>query len=216
MEKLRPPDVDEGAACSGAVVSFSVMKKKITLGSFRGICHQIIQSIEGMVIATFERTKEAAVTKAQKEVDRGRGEGRLALPKVLSLGEESIRDTYQNYRRAAGATFVVLIIVSAISYMTLVAGLIGGFNLVLGRLLFDPRLIRSSSASAMTFRLDPAKGNAKALDYDIYDELKLAESGSATWFVSFQAMRVGNGTHMRLCAPQPLTLFFQRLPRVCS
>jgi hypothetical protein len=212
IEAVRPKPINDAAACAGAVVSFRVLRKTITLGSFRGICQGIIRSIQAMIMSAFERAKAAAVAKAEKETSQLRERGRVTEAELQIIGANIVRDTYAKQRATAGAVFMLLLILSIVSYITLVGALIGGFNLVFGRLLFDKDVVPGKPRTPlMTFRLDPKDGNAGALDFQSYDELDLTDGGERTWFVCFQAMRIGTGTHMRLSLPQLTALFLQRI-----
>ena len=168
-----------------------------------------------MVISTFERAKASAVDKAETQARKLREAGKLAEAELQRVGKEVLHDTYQNYRRLAGAIFALLFALSVVSFVVLASAIVGGFNLVLGRLVFDPRLTQEdkSSQTKITFRLNPEDGDAEALNFESVDDLKLRDEkrNVETWFVSFYATRMGAGTHMRLSVPQPSALFFQRL-----
>jgi hypothetical protein len=209
IEAVRPKPINDAAACAGAVVSFKVLGKTITLGSFRGICQGIIRSIQAMIMSAFDRAKAAAVAKAEKETTALRERGKVTEAELQTLGASTIGDMYAKQRATAGAIFMLLLILSIVSYVMLVGALIGGFNLVFGRLLFGKDVVPRTPL--MTFRLDPNEGDARALSFTSFDELDLTDGGKPTWFVCFQAMRIGTGTHMRLSLPQRTALFMQRL-----
>ena len=212
IEAVRPKPIDDAAGCGGAVVSFKVVGKTIRLASFRGICQGIIRSIQTMMMSAFDRAKAAAVAKAEKETRVLRQRGADIEATLQTLGSDNVRDIYAKQRATAGAVFMFLLILSVVSYITLGGALIGGFNLVFGRLLFDKNVgAVKSQPPLMTFRLDPNYGTASALDFQSYDELDLTDGGEQSWFVCFQAMRIGTGTHMRLSLPQWTALFLQRL-----
>lgn len=210
-ERFRPGDIDEGRACSGA--GFRIIGKHISLG---GLCRSIIAAIEDGTQSAFNRAQANAVSRARAKADKFNADGKVAAAEARAAGPELIGEFFTDIRSTAKYTFLLFAILSYASYVLLVAGIIGGLNLVLGRLLFDSTLSpRTGPRTALGFRLESTSSPPAPLQYKSYNEidlttLALRHDQVPEWYVVFQAMRVGTGTHMRTCIPCPSSLFFSR------
>ncbi|WP_155914741.1 hypothetical protein [Asticcacaulis sp. AC460] len=217
LEVARPPQIDRYKACKGANVPIRILGKKLNIG-FKTICRSMIGSIEAMIMASYERNRRAAELFASDEIKKIRQAGADGVSAISTIGSNAIHKTYENYRNLAGVVFTLLLVLSLISYVLLATALIGSFNIVLGRLLFDANLkVRDDTNSLLaTFRLDPQPGDAIPLKYSLSDEINLKKisqdhEGVNSWFVSLDAMRVGAGAHMCLSLPCPIFSIPQRL-----
>lgn len=218
FEKARPPGIDERKACQGAELKAKILGKQRRLGSFKGLCRNMLRAVENMVMTTYNRSRAAAEQYTSEKIQKLRTTGREAEADFAQIGKEAIKANFDRYRKLAAAVFVMMLAFSLLSYLMLVGALVGGFNIVLGRLLFDASLPphKSRKTASVAFRLDPRDGDATELSFKPYNSLKLRELSEgrddiACWFVSFDAMRVGAGTHMRLWSPQPHQSVLQRV-----
>lgn len=218
FEKARPPGIDEHKACQGAELTAKILGKRRRLGSFKGLCRNMLRAVENMVMTTYDRSRTAGENYAGRKTEQWRTSGQKAESDFAQVGKDAIKVNFDRYRALAAAVFIMLLALSLLSYLTLTGALVGGFNIVLGRLLFDagPPTRENRKTTALAFRLDPLDGDATRLDYKPYNALKLRELSNdrndiKLWYVSFDAMRVGAGTHMRLSSPQPHRSILQRL-----
>ncbi|CAN7769491.1 AIM24 family protein [Rhizobium leguminosarum] len=211
MERFRPGDIDEGHACRNA--NFRVLRARISLG---GLCRSIISAVEEGAQAAFNRAQANTVARAKVKAEKFNADATTAAAEARAAGPETIHEMFDDLRTTAKYLFLLSGILSYVSYVLLAAGIIGGLNLVLGRLLFDSvHSPRFGPRSALGFRLERSTAAPSAISFSTHHQINLATdpvtSGIATdWYVVLQAMRVGAGTHMRTSVPKPFSLFFSR------
>ncbi|MHC2086602.1 AIM24 family protein [Methylobacterium sp. CM6244] len=214
LDLFKPSPVNVDAACSGAVLKV----RGFRIGSAHGFCGGIVRGIEASIVNIYERVRSSAIGFTNRQVDQAIAAKKSTETALLEGGSEGIKRFFDDIRTGTAATFLILLVISYVSYALLASALIGGYLLVVGRLLFNFKREKDGTPviNPVTFRLDRNAKAATALSYATYDQVNLKAVASVTgnmntWYVSFGVTRIGDGTHMRLIVPQILELTVQRM-----
>ncbi|TBD47124.1 hypothetical protein [Rhizobium ruizarguesonis] len=191
-----------------------VWKFRISLG---WLCSDILRAVDNTIQSSFTDARTRIVQRIKDEADALLAQVGHTTSAVNDIGRKFIHDTFDTARTTATVVFLLLLISSIVSNVLLVCGLIGGLNLVFGRLLFDRKLSpRVTPTKPLGFRLDQTAGSPAKLEYVAKNQIALTDVGydhrkMPDWFVDLRTTRSGEGTHMRLCVPQPISLALRRI-----
>ncbi|WP_377842044.1 hypothetical protein [Bosea sp. UC22_33] len=211
MELLRPGLIDTGR-CSGAKAK--VWKFHIPLG---WLCVMALDAANDGIQTSFVNAKAKAVARATEKAAKFSKVQTVAAEEARKAGPELVDVFFDELTTSARYTFLIFNTLALVSYVFLAGGILGALNLTLGRILFDHTLSpRKGRKSALAFRLSDSAQPAKRLNFKSYHQVPLSayaipSKGNVDWYVAFQAMRAGPGTHMRTSAPCPASLLFSRV-----
>jgi hypothetical protein len=218
IESQRPGDLDANEACKNAQTR--VLGKSIT---FRTMCRDMVNGVNGLIQSSFETTKLKLVTLAETKTAASEHAKNKTIDDAEREGIAAINEGYRGFRQSIVALFILLWSYVLVGYLALLCGLVASLQLVVGRVLFHDSVISSRNSqigggTPQRFCLDTeAKGNsARKLDFSKAHEVTLASMATDDfapeyWYLSAGTARKGVGTHMFLWIPQFWRCFFQRL-----
>lgn len=219
IESQRPGDLDSHEACKNAQTR--VLGKSVT---FRSMCRDVVNGVNGLVQSSFETTKTKLVDLATDKTAASEDEKYRMLADVQQQGIDAINAGYSRSRSLAAALFMLLSAYIWVGYLAVLCGMVAALQLVVGRVIFHDQMISSSaskskqSESSQRFCLDAeaARDAAEKLDFSKEHEFSLSakakdEFSPDYWYLSAGTARRGVGTHMFLWLPQFWRCFFQRL-----
>jgi len=219
IESQRPGNLNSHAACRNAQTR--VLRTKV---SFRSLCRDIVNGVNGLIQSSFETTKGKLVALAEEKTEETQDRKNRSITEVQNGGIDAINAGYSKFERTIVAIFILLRVYLLIGYLAISCALIASIQLVLGRVLYhhsstsarsNPR-IRRKGPQRFCLDVGAAPDSAKKLDFDKAHELVLASLATEEftpryWYLSASTARKGVGTHMFLWVPQPLHCLFQRL-----
>ena len=240
VDLFAPPTIATEEACSGFVkeMSFSIGKTmgrvRQALGGFRK-SHKTTQKISytldqrsacAQAAKSVQDQNQKAHDDARQRLADDLGEKATAtqLKNAQGLLDARVTASIENARTFAKARwlletlFLWLRLLSAVSWILVGAGFLGLLAYLFGRASFDRK--KGVAFSLKSGPLSSGKSPAvSALSCEVHDSLALDTTqlvGGRTrreeaWYVSFDAARHGNRTHMRLHLPQWRACFFRRL-----
>lgn len=218
IESQRPGDLDANEACKNAQTR--VLGKSIT---FRTMCRDMVNGVNGLIQSSFETTKLKLVTLAKTKTAASEHAKNKTIDGAEREGIAAINEGYRGLKQSIVALFMLVWTYLLVGYLALLCGLVASLQLVVGRVLFHDPVISSrnspmSGAHPQRFCLDTeaVDNSARKLDFSKAHEITLASMATDSfapkcWYLSAGTARKGVGTHMFLWIPQFWRCFFQRL-----
>lgn len=212
LDSQRPQALDT-TPCNA--FSIRVLRKNIT---FRSPCRGVVNAISNKIQTRYAQLENKINGIAEAKAEELKSAKSDAIETIIDEGIVEIRWQHDSARKAVRQTFLIVLIAQYMSYVLLIGALIAGLQITFGRVLYDSDTedpwfqMKAGRARALRWTISaPITGSGGDDVLDLKNLAKASESKCRYWWVAMDVRRIGEGTEMHLCFPNPMQGTLQRI-----